>query len=478
MINPRNLCLFLALLHASAFADLQHDAKQIIRNASLNQGNASVAIFDTQTQSFIAEIESNNSMIPASNQKLITTGSALHILGPSFEFSTKIIQDKSTFTIVGDGDPSLGDIELHPQLSWQQELAFLNNELDEWAKHIESSGVRKIDNLYVDDRIFDREFTHPSWPENQINNWYCAQVAGINYHLNVLHFYPFPISGSNANLEAIAPAMDWIKIKNKTSSKTSKNDKSSFWVSRLPNSNTMTAHGNVKAKHTEPIKVAFHDPPIVFANLLASRLRKMGVQVQHIARIPTNLEISGNVIFEKKTPISNALNRANTNSHNMYAEALFKRTAAGAGYKGTFKSGTSVIDKIVRQRIGEQHTIVAADGSGMSRENKLTAHSLALWLASFNLKEPAGLKLLDSLATPGQGTLKNRFLDIDFSKATVHGKSGYLRGVCTLSGYITFENRLPIVFSILVNDVIGTVKGAKKMQEELILATIDYVINN
>jgi len=52
------------------------------------------------------------------------------------------------------------------------------------------------------------------------------------------------------------------------------------------------------------------------------------------------------------------------------------------------------------------------------------------------------------------------------------GKSGYLKGVCTLSGYITFDSRKPLVFSILVNGVKGSVRGAKKMQEAIVLTAI------
>ena len=86
-------------------------------------------------------------------------------------------------------------------------------------------------------------------------------------------------------------------------------------------------------------------------------------------------------------------------------------------------------------------------------------------------------QLVASLATPGNGTLAKRFCDIELGEATIHAKSGYLRGVCALSGYIIFDGRKPIVFSILVNDVEGTVSGAKKMQEAIVSATIGNLLN-
>jgi D-alanyl-D-alanine carboxypeptidase/D-alanyl-D-alanine-endopeptidase (penicillin-binding protein 4) len=125
----------------------------------------------------------------------------------------------------------------------------------------------------------------------------------------------------------------------------------------------------------------------------------------------------------------------------------------------------------------EENNYVISDGSGMSRENKISSNIMARWLASFDINDAAGEALLNSLATPGNGTLDNRFEHFDLGEANVHAKSGYLRGVCSLSGYITFGNRDPIVFSIIVNGVKGTVKGAKAMQEAIVAAAVNKYQN-
>ncbi len=464
------LFILTAISTSQAIADLQSDVEQIVKSAALNKGHASVYIIDTETNATLASHNSSMQMIPASNQKLLTTGSALHVLGPSFHFETKLVKDGNNVHILGDGDPTFGDMELHPNLEGMSERAFLERELDAWASAIRDAGVTKIDTLFVNDSIFDRNFIHPTWPADQINNWYCAQVAGVNYHLNVIHFYPSPRSGTHASLGTFAPAFDWLTINNRTTSKTGKKDKSSFWVARLPNTNEMTARGNVKATHKEPVKVAFHDPPIVFAQSLASRLRASGIIVNKVSR--TTNTPNGEVIFTKRTPLSQALARANADSHNMYAESLIKRIAAETGVQGSFEDGSEIVERSVAQRIGNTYHLTVADGSGMSRKNQMTTQLMSHWLASFDVDEPAGEMLLDSLATPGEGTLRNRFKSFSVNGAQVHAKSGYLNGVSTLSGYITFEHREPVAFSIFVNGIKGTVKGAKNMHEALVLATI------
>lgn len=455
----------------SVQGDLQSSIQQIVSNADLNRGSAGVYIIDSSTNETLVEINASNGMIPASNQKLLTSGTAIHVLGPQFLFSTELLQHGKNLLIVGDGDPTLGDTELLGISNWSNERQMLEAELKPWVDAVKRAELTSIDTLYIDDRIFDQNFVHPSWPAEQINNWYCAQVAGINYHLNVVHFFPSPSKGTHARLGLYTPAIPWISINNRTTSETGKNSKSTFWVARSPNTNVLTARGNVNAKHTKPIRVAFHDPSIIFGNTLASALRAEGISVQHVQRVDENAVNQGKELYVRTTPISTVLLRSNRDSHNLYAESLLKRISAAATKRsGTFDEGAAVVDAAVTQRLGNvQRGLSSADGSGMSRQNSVSPKTLALWLASFQLDELSGETLLHSLATPGIGTLDNRFTDVNLHGAQVYAKSGYLRGVCSLSGYIVFDDeRKPIVFSIIVNDVKGTVRGAKKMQEQII----------
>ena len=471
-----------ALLAASSAAvgDLQGDVQKIVNSSDLNQGIAGISIIDMGTGESLVSLNASKLMIPASNQKLLTTGTAIHVLGPSFAFKTRFFLDDQNLIIVGDGDPTIGDVELQNISNWANENAMLEDELNPWVDAVKSSGVDTIETLFVDDRIFDQNFVHPSWPSKQINNWYCAQVSGLNYHLNVVHLYPSPRSGKTAALGNIAPRMNWVSLGNRTTSKTGKGSTSSFWVARLPNTNKMTARGNVNATHTVPVKVAFHDPAIVLGNTFADMLRKNGITVGKVSHVDAMRSPNlGTLLHTHSTPIQSTLHRSNTDSHNLYAETLLKRIAAQAtGRSGTFDEGGKVVKAVLEQRLNAPCPRVhAADGSGMSRKNQISPSILARWLASFDLDDVAGKTLLESLATPGSGTLDSRFTGVDLQGATVHAKSGYLRGVCALSGFITFPNRAPLVFSILVNNVQGTVKGAKSMQERIVAAAITSASN-
>jgi serine-type D-Ala-D-Ala carboxypeptidase/endopeptidase (penicillin-binding protein 4) len=482
-VHAARIAIFLFfLVFQVAAGDLQTTVNSIVSSAKIGGGTASVCIIDTETDKLLVEIRSSTSMIPASNQKLLTSGAALHILGPSFQFETKVLWDEGskTLTIIGDGDPTIGDPSLLGVTDWKTENQALENELVPWVSAIQNAGIKSINSIKVDDRIFDHSFVHPSWPADQINSWYCAQVSGLNYHLNVVHFLPSPRT-KTASLGEIAPKMPWITFGNKTTSKRGKNNSSSFWVARLPNSNKMTARGNVKGKHTEPVKIAFHNPAAVFGEVLARELRSNNIQVATVKQVAQNApQNKGVLIFTNQTPLSVALKRSNTDSHNLYAESLLKRIAAAStNSSGTFDDGGKAVAKSVSQRLAiNPASLTPTDGSGMSRKNKVSTKILARWLASFDPDDPAGKKLLDSLATPGTGTLKNRFKNTNIEGSTVHAKSGYLLGICSLSGYVTFDTRPPLVFSIIVNNVKGTVKGAKTMQERIVFAAIKDLMSN
>ena len=109
----------------------------------------------------------------------------------------------------------------------------------------------------------------PDWPADQLNRSYCAEVAGLNFHANVLDFYPRPDPGLRPNLELFRPAAPWLSIINHATSRRGVHDRNDIWIARKPHDNTLTFYGNVKFAHKSPTAVTLHDVPAFFAKLLA-----------------------------------------------------------------------------------------------------------------------------------------------------------------------------------------------------------------
>lgn len=118
----------------------------------------------------------------------------------------------------------------------------------------------------------------------------------------------------------------------------------------------------------------------------------------------------------------------------------------------------------LRRRIGGQTAIRSAlanlgidansyaqvDGSGLSRSNRVTPAALVTLLEAM-FTDPRNELFHRSLAVAGvNGTLRNRFRNT-LVQGNLHGKTGTLRGVRALSGYLDNPSYGTIAFSIVVN---------------------------
>ena len=97
------------VMAAPAVGDLQDDVGLAIRVANFEQAMVAVSVREARTGEAIVAINAKDLMIPASNMKLLTTGTALHVLGPDFEFKTRLLREGERLIVLGDGDPAFGE---------------------------------------------------------------------------------------------------------------------------------------------------------------------------------------------------------------------------------------------------------------------------------------------------------------------------------------------------------------------------------
>ena len=491
----RNLGKFLVTiltLHLIALvsqADLWSEVHSEIRGSQITRGRIAVSIRDAGSSNapLVSAFWDNGSlttasdtpMIPASNLKLLTTGAALHVLGPDFEFATRLLLDGDRLIVKGDGDPAFGDPELlETMVVGDQHGLSVEDFLRLWTDPVLALDLENIREIIIDDRIFEREFVHPTWPINQLNRRYCAEVSALNFHLNVLHYYPKPgRTGEHPDLKLFEPYARWLSPRNRATSRQGVHDKSDIWISRRPGSNEMTFYGNVKFAYRTPVPVTVHDMPSFFGRLLTERLREAGMTVGgYRLASDDDAKLDGKTVGPViKTPIEVAITRCNRDSQNLYAESLLKRTSYELTRQpSTWATSSSLLRHIVHERLGGRITppdLRVVDGSGLSRDNRISADTMTSWLNTFHGDERLGDIFMSSFAVARQsGTLKKRFKDIELHGAIVQAKSGYINEVSCLSGYVTMPDGRRRSFSILVNGLTnpGSVRLAKAMQEKII----------
>ena len=481
------LFVFLALATLCAqtalAGPLDRQTERLITSTNLGGGTAAVYIADLDTGEELASYESDEALIPASTMKLLTTGTALHVLGADFVFKTKLILDESVdpplLIIEGDGDPALGDPAIFEGEQPGVEMGML---LDQIAETLRGAGVESISGIVVDDRVFDRNYTHPAWPEDQLNRWYCAQIGGLNFHTNVINVYTQPAQ-SGTPLVRMQPDAYWVQLNVKA--KSNRKSRDTAWVSRPTKANIFTVHGNVSAKSEIP--AAVDTPPLFAGRVLATALGERGITVGdgtqstidavRLVEPGESLETSRTLAIIT-TPLDEVLRRINTNSHNMYAESLLKRIGNEVtSDPGSWENGSAVIRMVMSERIGAAaaESTIISDGSGMSRENRVTPKTFVSWMRSLARSDDWDT-FVASMATPGSGTLKKRFGDEISSE--LHAKSGYLTGTYGLAGVLEHpRTRQRVVFSIMLNDVRAgsTALNAKPLIDDIVDEIDDFL---
>ena len=490
----RTLVLLLAMLVVwpAGAQTLRERVEGTLRGRQSLEGTTiGVHVRDAITGDALYSSGGDSSLIPASNMKLLTTGAALRVLGPEAIFETRLGWDGSRVVIIGDGDPGLGDPAL---LDRNEPPMTVDALLDQLAAALAGAGPGKATEIVLDDRIFDDQRVHPQWPTDQLNKWYCAEVGGLNFHTNVITFYLSASEDRHGNRAVgVTPIVElqpqiagvgrWVSIENKA--KTIAKGRHTAWIARAVGAraaNEFTIFGDVRAGAAAGVDAAVHDPGAFLGSLLAERLEAAGVVTPRddagraIVRRPGQNETFDGfrAAAVVKTAMADILARANTNSQNLYTEALLKRVAHEVTREpGSWGAGSAVLRMLIADDLGPEHAnrTTIDDGSGMSRGNKIAPSTLTAWLADLADRPGIGAAMIASLPQAGEGTLRSRFRG-DSIRNRVYAKSGTLSGVRCLSGYVVSDGGHATAFSVMVNDIQHgrQVRDALELHEDVVLA--------
>lgn len=482
----------LGLMAAAAHGQgLERKVRDALAQARLGTAKVGVYIYDVTRDQELVDIRvgggGTGGMIPASNLKLLTSGAALAVLGPDFEFRTTLVQDGDRLVVRGAGDPALADPELLATMGL--DLGAMLDRLVSMAKQT-AQGTLTIREVVLDDRVFDRETVHPEWPREQLHLAYCAPVSGLNFHGNLLNVYVEPARSQ--------PEAPWIVVKRSLKRvKTGQNElrldreAGAAGIAEPQSGYVFKLSGNLRGAPDGPIQITVDRSSLILGRMLADRLIRNGMAAAGLTsetmpvRLVSPTEQIGSgagarELAAVKTPLRVVLERCNKDSDNLYAESLLKFTGHHAtGQAGSWSNGTAVVRMQVRERIGSEFAseLVMTDGSGLSRGNRVSPELLGRWLAKIAADPRLGPAYVESLPTIGEGTLKKRFKGSKLH-CEVRGKSGYIRQVRTLSGYVTEpQSGRRIAYSVMVNDIPANADLKSKEFHESVVEAIDDVLS-
>jgi D-alanyl-D-alanine carboxypeptidase/D-alanyl-D-alanine-endopeptidase (penicillin-binding protein 4) len=465
--------LLLAGLCSLARADLSSDIRAILQDKYLAKSEIGISIVRVDGKpsesASVFKHDSDIPLLPASNLKLLTTSAALDRLGPDFKFRTFLLQKDQDLYLIGDGDPTIGDIELLKKTGWGTTTLFRL-----WADELKKRHITKVNKIFVDDSVFDQQFLHPDWSPRYANARYSAEVAGMNLNANCVDFLVRLQSAGQPVTYLLDPPTQYVSVRNTCIS----GRRGGIALSREAGGNEINLRGEAEADSTEPISITIHDPALFAATVLKETLASAGITVSGpISRDPSarrQFEASQagwTLIAALATPISTVLARANKDSMNLYAECLCKRLGyASTGRSGSWASGTAAVAAFLRRLGVDDSQFHLDDGCGLSRKNNVSPAAVTAVLAS-NFHSRNKDVFCASLGIAGvDGTLKDRFAKSDL-RERILAKSGYIDAVSALSGYLHTKDGRWYAFSILMNNLpLKTNNTAKQIQERIVTA--------
>lgn len=445
-----------------AQADLQAKAAGLV-DAFEKQYKAAVgaSVVDLRTGKTLVAVHDSDLLMPASNQKLLTSAAALARLGGDFQFTTAAYLSGRDLLVLGEGDPTLGD----PLLAADANKT-IYAEMDAWAAAIKAKLPAIEGDLLVCSAREAASFRHPDWPRAQYDRWYVAPVAELNFNDNCFDV-SFQLQGG-AIVPVIEPQSRFIQVVNRlTRGK-------HLWSLRMTGDDSvLTLTGSVAQATSDPLSVAVNNPPMLMGRVLADRLARAGVSLAgqvKLAKPPADAPDASLAVCKTRTPLATVLKRANKRSLNMMAECVFLRAG-----DNTWEGSAKIVSEAMVKSYGlSGETFTISDGSGLSRKNAVTPCAVTKLLAAV-LKRPDAAALVDSLPICGtDGTMEKRLTEPACRKRVL-GKTGYIAGVSALSGYVLDASGKPaMAFSFLCNKVTGGDGWqAKALQDDLCRLLVD-----
>ncbi len=432
--------------------------------------NFSARVIDLQTGIELYSRNPDRPMMPASNMKLFVTAAALDLLGADYRFKTYLALDGEDLWVIGTGDPATGDPRMAKAAGNKPTAIF-----DAWVDALQKRGVTRIASVVYFDRALDEQWVHPLWNKSFLVDWYAAPVAGLNFNDNCVDIKVLAAVGEPTKLDVMPPTQG-IRINNELVASGNQAPQ----IDRAAKANIYTITG-AATRPTDLESKPVVDPGAFFVDAMRTHFASGGLQISGPTRRADSFDPSllspPKLVAIHETPMKDLLFRLNKNSQNLFAEALCKilgrafEAAQGHDVRGSWEAGGRAIRAFFAKYAIAPGGFRLIDGSGLARENRITAH-LATDTLAVMFHHPSGQLYRESLSVAGQdGTLAKRMTDL---KGRVFAKTGYIGGVRSLSGYIQTRSGRWLCFSILYNQVPGPVKAFEDLQDEAVHLLFDY----
>jgi D-alanyl-D-alanine carboxypeptidase/D-alanyl-D-alanine-endopeptidase (penicillin-binding protein 4) len=385
-------------------------------------------------------------MNPASVMKLITTSAGLSILGADFTWRNRIWVDgpvvdgvlQGNLYVKGSGDPKL-----------------VLERLQSLLQDIMSKGIKEVrGDIILDGSVFDLPPKSPASFDDEPLRPYNVAPQGLllNFNAMLFKFSPDPALGVAkiegepplANVQwpatvalASGPCQDWrTQLRADFSQAESVRFQGAY----------------IASCGEQKWPVAYVQPNTFAPRMVQAMWAQAGGKLK--GQVRTGITpVQAKLWHEAASlPLSDIVADINKFSNNVMAQQLFLTLSSQKG-SGNFYASRQIVLRWWQQKLPKQTLPVIDNGSGLSREersNALALSELLQWAA----QSPFSAALQNSLAIAGVDGTVSRLKDRSPNSVAIGRaklKSGSLRDVASLAGYVEGLSGQRYVFVVLIN---------------------------
>jgi serine-type D-Ala-D-Ala carboxypeptidase/endopeptidase (penicillin-binding protein 4) len=362
---------------------------------------------------------------PASIAKLVTTFAALDLLGPAFSWSTPVYVE---------GDVRDGTLHGNLYIQGQGDPKLVVERLWLLLRRVQGLGIRTIaGDIVLDHSAFETVAPDPGAFDGEPLRPYNASPDALllNFKSVIVTFTP---QGSSARLHLEPPLAGVQWPASVPASAGACNDwRSGLKADFSDPSQPRFAGSYPLACGEQSWPLAYVDPGSYAARAILGLWQQMGGTLTGQVRdghVPAGLPAA----FESRSPpLGEIVRDINKFSNNVMAQQLFLTLSLRQKGLGTLDGSREVMRQWWHDRVGGDFPASLGNGSGLSREERITARQLTRLLQTA-WTSPLMPELASSLPISGiDGTLRRARGQ---SVGLAHLKTGSLRDVTGVAGYV------------------------------------------
>lgn len=407
----------------------------------------------------------HQAFIPASNTKLFIGALALDNLGPGSRLGTSIRVNqapdddgvlRSDLWVLGQGDPTWNTA---PRPGSRDDA--LMPLVAQW----QSKGLRRVaGDLVLCDAALRVPDYGPGWDEEDRAEAYGAPVSAFVVNDNTFRLVAGPAGPEATRVPfQIDPPLPCLTVDWRVLPGTNASHRIQYGR-RGPGSPLRIEGRWASGTNGWSADLAVADPAQAFGELLKRTLERRGIPVSGSVKVLHSNEHSPALEWDRWTsePLSRRLALCLKPSQNLHAQLLLAevgrlaetesaRTGAPAPSRRHDEWGLSRLPGFLDRAGVTGGSVHLEEGSGLSRANRVSP-AATVTLLRFMAVHPDRQAWKDSLPVGGtDGTLRQRF-KTGRAKGNVRAKTGSLRGVHALGGYVTSAGGHELVFAIYANE--------------------------